>query len=170
MDAIGPSRRSLASEESYRQLVAKSPDAILVHRQGTIIFANRALALLFGTFSTDELVVKKFLDFVDPRDRGTIEQKIQKYHNDPVHVRQAETSLLRPDGTKICTESIAHSVMYQGGAAVQVMFRDISKRQRAEQELRRSEANLADAQKIAHLVLSRHSLLSAPPMRPLIGS
>ena len=35
------------SEESYRRLVEQSPDAILVHRQGTIIFANSAL---HGTF------------------------------------------------------------------------------------------------------------------------
>jgi PAS domain-containing protein len=76
----------LASEESYRQPVAKPPDAILVHRQGTIIFANSALALLSGTLSTDELFGKQFLDSLDPSDRGTIEQKIQKYHSDPVHV------------------------------------------------------------------------------------
>ena len=39
------------SEESYRRLVEQSPDALLVHRQGTIIFANSACATLFGASS-----------------------------------------------------------------------------------------------------------------------
>jgi PAS domain S-box-containing protein len=45
----------------------------------------------------------------------------------------------------------ARSVLYQGEAASQVMFHDISQRKIAEQKLRQSEANLAAAQAIAHV-------------------
>jgi PAS domain S-box-containing protein len=139
------------SEESYRLLFEQSPDAILVHRLGTIIFANRAAAALFGASTVGELLGKQHLDFVHPDNREAVRQRIQGYSSDLLSVRRNETRFLRLDGTEIYAEVAARSIMYQGDAATQVMFRDVSQRKKAEEELRRSEARLAAAQAIAHL-------------------
>jgi PAS domain S-box-containing protein len=131
------------SEESYRQLVEQSPDAMLVHRQGAIIFANYACAELFGASSPGELLGKQHLDFVHPDDREAVKQRIQKFSYDLESVRRNETRFLRLDGTETCAEVMARSVIYQGGAAIQVMFRDVSERKRAEEALAEHARELA---------------------------
>jgi two-component system, cell cycle sensor histidine kinase and response regulator CckA len=141
----------IRSEESYRKLVEESPDAILVHRQGTIIFANSACARLFGASSPNELLGRQHLDSVCPDDREVVKQRIQEFAHDLESVRRNETHFLRLDGKEIYADVAARSVIFKGHPAVQVMFRDISERIQAEKKLRRREADLAAAQRIAHL-------------------
>ena len=131
------------SEESYRLLVEQSPDAMLVHRQGKIIFANNACAELFGASSPGELLGKQHLDFVHPDDREAVKQRIHRFSHDLESVRRNETRFLRLDGTETCAEVMARSVIYQGEAAIQVMFRDVSERKRAEEALAQHARELA---------------------------
>ena len=121
------------SEETYRQIVEQSPDGILLHRQGTIIFANSACASFFGASSADGLLRKQILDRVHPSDREAVKQRIQRYRLDFETVRHNETKFLRLDGREIYAEVAACSVMYQGEAAAQVTLRDISLRKEAEE-------------------------------------
>jgi PAS domain S-box-containing protein len=131
------------SEESYRLLVEQSPDAMLVHRQGAIIFANNACAELFGASFSGELLGKQHLDFVHPDDREAVKQRIHKFSYDLESVRRNETRFLRLDGKETCAEVMARSVIYQGEAAIQVMFRDVSERKRAEEALAQHARELA---------------------------
>jgi PAS domain S-box-containing protein len=55
------------------------------------------------------------------------------------------------DGREIYAEVAARTIVYQGESASQLMFRDVSQRKKAEEELRRSEARLSAAQAIAHV-------------------
>ncbi len=123
------------SEESYRRLVEQSPDAILVHRRGTIIFANSACSELLGASSVEEILGKQYLDFVHPADREAVKQRIQKFSHDAEVVRRNETKFLRIDGGEICSEVMARSVLYRGDPAIQVTFRDISRRKQIEAAL-----------------------------------
>ena len=79
------------NEESYRRLIEQSPVAVLVHRGGTIIFANGPCAALFGASGADELLGRQYLDLVHPDDRGGVKQRIEKYLHDPAFVRRNET-------------------------------------------------------------------------------
>ena len=143
--------RLTRGEESYRKLVEESPDAMLVHRQGAIIFANSACAKLFGATTANELLGRQHLDSVYPDDREVVKHRIQEFAYDLESVRRHETHFLRLDGKDIYAEVVARSVIYKGEPAVQVIFRDISERLKIERELRRREADLAAAQRIAHL-------------------
>ena len=72
------------SEESYRRLIEQSPDALLVHRQGTIVFANASCAALFGASSAHELLGKQYLELVHPNDRDGVKQRIEKFSHEGV--------------------------------------------------------------------------------------
>jgi two-component system sensor histidine kinase/response regulator len=130
------------SEESYRRLVEQSPDAILVHRRGTIVFANSACSELLGASSVEGIIGKQYLDFVHPADREAVKQRIQKFSHDPEVVRRNETKFLRADGGEIYSEVMARSVLYRGDPAIQVMFRDISRRKQVEAALENQKAFL----------------------------
>ncbi len=86
-----------------------------------------------------------------PDDRGGVKRRIEKYLHDPAFVRRNETKFVRLDGATGHLEVAARFVIYRKEAAIQVIFRDISKRREAEYRLQRSEANLAAAQRIARL-------------------
>jgi PAS domain S-box-containing protein len=60
-----------ASEEKFRSLVEDVPDFILVHRNGVLLFVNRAAAESTG-YSLQELLGRSMMDFVVPEDRERI--------------------------------------------------------------------------------------------------
>lgn len=75
--------RLRGSEDSDRRLVELSPDAILVQRRGTIIYANAACSALLGASSPDELLGKPVLQFVHPDDREAVRKRIEIVRQDP---------------------------------------------------------------------------------------
>jgi len=147
-----------AIAESYSKLVEQSPDAVLVHRQGRIIFANRACVSLFGASSADELLGTQMFDFVHPDDREGVRTRIREYDRDFTSVRHNETRLIGLNGKETYTEAVACSITYLGQASMQVAYRDISLRKEAEKKLLESEASLAGAQRVAHLGSWRRDL------------
>ena len=148
-----------AIAESYRKLVEQSPDAVLVHRQGRIIFANRACVSLFGASSAGELLGKQMFDFVHPDDREGVRKRIREHDRDFTNVRHNETRLIGLNGKETYTEAVACSITFLGQASMQVAYRDISQRKEAEKRLLESEASLAGAQRVAHLGSWRRDLI-----------
>jgi PAS domain S-box-containing protein len=137
--------------EFFRKLVEQSPDAVLVHRQGKILFANEACVTLLGASSAAELLGRPMFDFVHPDDRAAVKKRIQEHAHDFTNVRQNETRLVGLNGKETFTEVVACSINYLGQPSMQVAYRDISRRKEAEKKLLESKANLAAAQRVAHL-------------------
>jgi PAS domain S-box-containing protein len=140
-----------AIAESYRKLVEQSPDAVLIHRQGRILFANKACVSLLGASSVGELLGRQMFDFVHPDDREAVRKRIREHAGDFTNVRHSETRLTGLNGRETWTEVMACSITYLGQPSMQVVYRDISQRREAEKKLLESEASLAAAQRIAHL-------------------
>ena len=65
------------SEARFRSLSESSPETIFVQSKGRILYANPAMASLLGV-SRDELIGRKFVDFVAPEYRKTVRQRSQK--------------------------------------------------------------------------------------------
>ena len=141
------------SEESYRRLVELSPDAVLVQRKGAIIFANDACTALLGASSPAEIVGRPVLDFVHPDDREAVRERMQTIRHGTGAARppRTERRYVGLDGREVHVEVVVNPLIYQSEPATEVILRDISKRKQAELKLRRSEANLAAAQRFAHL-------------------
>jgi len=97
------------SEEQYRRLMQRSFDAIVVHRNGIISFANQAAVALLGASSPAEVIGKKVLDFVHPAYQDRVRKRIAEMTSaDGMKtVDVAEEQFLKLDGSTIETEVVA---------------------------------------------------------------
>ncbi len=127
------------SEERYRNLIESSPDGIIVHYNGKILFANNSCASLLGYDSADELTYKNVFDFLHPRFKAEVDKRISKIIGDSHRVPLLEEKFRKKDGSYIDVEVTALPFNYKGDTAVQVIARDITFRKKAEKELAESE-------------------------------
>ena len=127
------------SEENYRSLVELSPDGIVVHRDGIVVFANSASAKLMRAGDVSELLGKSVIDFVHPDERPLVLRRIAQMTTEGTKAPALEEKFIRLDGTIIDVEVVAMAIHYEGMSAVQVVVRDITDRKKAEIALRKSE-------------------------------
>ncbi len=127
------------SEERYRSLVELSPDAIVAHSEGEVVYANAAGAELFGMSAPEELIGCKALDFVHPDCRETVKARIERVLEKGEPAPLLEETYIRLDGELLDVEVAGAPVHYLGKPAIQVVLRDITERKRSEEALRASE-------------------------------
>ena len=123
------------SEEQYRRLVESSSDAILVHHRGTMVFANRAGAMLLGASDPGEIIGRPVLDFVHPDHREIVETRLEKILKHDTELALIEDKLVRLDGSTVNVD--AHSIfpfMYQEKPAIQVVIRELKETRQTQPE------------------------------------
>lgn len=143
-------RRQLAwelreSEERYRQLVELSPDVIVVHCEGKIVFINKAAGELYGVKQPEDLLGRNILDFVHPDYRETVAGRVREMLLKQKRVPVKEERFIKLDGTVIDVEVSAAPLTFKGKPAIQVVVRDITERKQAETALRLSEERFSKA-------------------------
>jgi two-component system, NarL family, sensor histidine kinase UhpB len=121
------------SEQRYRQLVELSPDAIIVHRDLEILFANSSASLLLAT-PLEDMLGRPILDFIDPAYRSLALKRYAQLSEAQVspHV---EMQCLRSDGTKLQVEWMSVLIGFEEQSSVLSIARDISERKRLEKEI-----------------------------------
>lgn len=124
--------RDLAeSEERYRSLVELTPDPILVHSQGTILYANPAAGRVFGADSR-ALLGRRLLDLTHPELRDLAYQRITR-PEEPSGV--AETRMLRLNHTVFEAEISATTITFHGLPARILVIRDVTERKQVQEQL-----------------------------------
>jgi diguanylate cyclase (GGDEF)-like protein/PAS domain S-box-containing protein len=123
------------SETRFRTLTEASPDGIVVHIGGRTVYANPAAVRLMGGQSADDLVGKAILDFVHPDFREIALQRIQRNLRDGLSAPMIEERLMRLDGTDFPVEIQGTTIDFDGSRAIQSVFRDISERKLAQENL-----------------------------------
>jgi PAS domain S-box-containing protein len=135
-------RSSRESEIRYRTLVEWSPEPILVHRHGNIVYANPAAIKLFGALSMQDLTDKPVLELIHPDFHQSWRERLRRIVEFSDDQPMMERRLLRLDGTTIVAETKGTSIVYEGTPAVHLAIRDITDRVQHEQELQRLNAEL----------------------------
>jgi len=137
------------NEERYRILVESSPDAILMHRDGVIIFANSSALRLFRAGRAEQLLGRTVDSIVHPEYRVLVRERIEAAKLVVGHTNLPnEEVMLRLDGSDFDVEALGTHLTYQGKPAVQVILRDITARKASELALRESEETLRNLMEV----------------------
>ncbi|NOZ62180.1 MAG: PAS domain S-box protein [Calditrichaeota bacterium] len=119
------------SEERYRMLAENSPNAILVHSNNKIVYANQETLKILGAKEQGKILHSEILDFVHPNFRDAFRQRMHLLYSHKT-VPLVEYQFVRSDGKIVDVEIADAFVYFQGQPASQVVFRDITHRKRAE--------------------------------------
>jgi len=127
-------RRLQETEARYHQLLALTPDAILVHTAGEIRFANVAAARLLGVETEAELRGRALADFVPSELRDVLATPAN------ASVQGAPATRLRGQlrsqtGRTVDVELTAGPCLYLDQPAVVLLARDIAQQLRFERDL-----------------------------------
>jgi diguanylate cyclase (GGDEF)-like protein/PAS domain S-box-containing protein len=123
------------AEERFRELVELSPNAILVHHDGRIVFANTATSRLLGARHSEELLGRSVYDFVHPEDREVARDRVARIVQHRLTLGALEMRYVRMDGSVGHMEVSSNYFLHEGQPAVQAIARDISERKAAEQKI-----------------------------------
>ncbi|MDI6875616.1 MAG: PAS domain S-box protein [Methanomicrobiales archaeon] len=126
------------SEEKYRMLVELSPDVILIHMQGKILYVNSPGLEYLGAADPGDIIGKDILDIVDPAYRDVVRETIAR-DLEGVLTPPMEVKIRRLDGSTAMVDGRGTRTWIGGRAAVQVFLRDITRRKQMEEALRESE-------------------------------
>ena len=135
------------SEARFRTFVDHATDAFLLFdEEWRVLDANREACESLG-YSREELIGKDRKDLEFELDEGSTRRLSQRLLGDEAVT--VETRYRRKDGTAFSVE-VRIRPFHQDGRRFLCLVRDVTERKRAEEALRRSEAYLAEAQRLSH--------------------
>jgi PAS domain S-box-containing protein len=138
----------MATEARYRELFARSPSPLVLHRNTHVLDANDAALALLGVADIEVLIGRNLLDFYDEADgshalaaeRGRLLHGQAVGESMPAH----QFTLRTARGRRIVAQVTSVKIDTGGGAAILSIYHDETERLRAEASRVRSEA-LMDA-------------------------
>jgi len=131
------------AEDGFRALVENAPDAIVVSREGVVLYANAAAVRLLGYDDVSELVGKP-MTFLDRRSMEVMRRRIEQMAATGERLVPREYPARRRDGSEIMAEIASTIIPFDGAPAILAYARDVTERARL-------RAQLAHADRLASL-------------------
>lgn len=130
------------SDSRYRSLVELSQDAVLIHDEGVIRYANPALARMLKAPSPEDLIGRNILDHLDAESREAAQRRRRRIVEQGQTVGYSEFRLICLDGSGLDVEAAGGPVELEGRRMIQSYMRDISARKWTEREMQRLNESL----------------------------
>src|SRR5580700_1363008 len=157
VDSVLRDEEQRRSEETLRtqkahfeKLFELAPEAIVLRDiENRVLRVNEEFTKLFG-YTVDEAIGQNISSLIVPDDRKQECEKLREAlkRDEKVNV---ETIRRRKDGKLLSVSLVAAPVSVEGGEReIYGIYRDITGRKQAEERLRRSEAYLAEGQRLSH--------------------
>jgi len=128
----------IESEERYKQLVEKSPDAIGIVQEGKIVFLNIAGLSIIRSENEAEIIGEKSSRFFTHDGLEQYNNNFEKYFGERNPVVY-ETKIRTIYGEEVNIEAISLKILHKGKPAIQFIARDITERKIIQKDLEASE-------------------------------
>jgi diguanylate cyclase (GGDEF)-like protein/PAS domain S-box-containing protein len=145
------------SEERYRLLTHNSLSGIYILVDATLVYVNDRLAEIMG-WSAQELVGKKFRDFVHPDDRELVEEREKARSLGKTVVAQYEFRLVCKNGDTKWVEVLAAGWTHLGREGSMGNVADITERKKHETERERLICDLENTREALHFQATHDAL------------
>ncbi len=119
---------------AFRALVENAPDAIVVSRDGVVLYANHAAARLLGHDDVSGLVGKP-MTFLDRQSAEVMRRRIQQMAATGERLVPREYPAKKKDGSEITAEIASTIIDLDGKPAVLAYCRDVTDRARLRSQL-----------------------------------
>jgi diguanylate cyclase (GGDEF)-like protein/PAS domain S-box-containing protein len=126
--------------DRYRLLVELSPDGLVVHQHGLIVYANPSACRFVGAATESDLLGHPITDFVDVASRKDMIERIAGLTTPGAVSVPAELTLVALDGSHMVVETTSVSTTWETRPAFQVILRDLSAEKDGETALRHQAA------------------------------
>jgi PAS domain S-box-containing protein len=149
------------SEEKYSSVVESSKDGIILYEGGIIKFVNPAIMEMTG-FKQDDLSGSSITDFVAPE----YVELVGKRYADRAAGKDVpniyEIKIKKSDGSELPVELNVSIMNFEGKPAALVFVRDLSRRKKAEEQIRKSlEEKEVLLREIHHRVKNNMQIMSS---------
>ncbi len=124
------------SEMRYKHFIKTSLDAIVIHKEGKIIFANDTCLSLVKASNEMELFNKKISDFLLFNTSSFENSEGEKKE---LKIFLQEQKLIQLDGSIIDVTISSSPIVFQNESCDQIVIRDITERRRIEEELKNGQ-------------------------------
>ncbi|MED3661201.1 sensor domain-containing diguanylate cyclase [Ureibacillus sp. FSL K6-8385] len=124
-------RKLKSSHDGYRKLLDEFPYAVLMIKDETVIYANRAGLEIVGASSKEVLIGKPIWQLIRPEEEQSIRQRLMKGMEVTVH-----EEIERFDGRKLWVEIAMRRVCYENEYVLQMVLRDVTEKRNYEEQLK----------------------------------
>ncbi len=111
------------------RIIDEAPDGIVVSRDGTVLWANRAAARLLAHESPSSLVGQSTATFLEAESLVTASRRIEELQ-DGGAAAPREYPVVRKDGVRMTAEVVSTIIDWEGGPAALSFVRDATERAR----------------------------------------
>jgi len=139
-DAAEIEARLKTLEAQFRSVVEGSTQGIVIQQDGRVVYANRAMARLFGYASPDEVVgLDPFNDLIAEADLTIFRKRTDAVYRGETVTPTSPWRARPRDGRELWISSAAHRTEWFGRPAVVSFYVDVTIQRRAEKAMRESE-------------------------------
>lgn len=114
------------SEERYRYLTEWSPYAIIVVKEGKIVYANPAGVRLFGANTDADLIGKDIVDLVDSNERDMVRQRLNQAALGG-RMTLDQIRVFRLNGSDSRVKASLGKIIWDEETAVQIILRELDR-------------------------------------------
>ncbi|MGW4120573.1 diguanylate cyclase domain-containing protein [Nocardia sp. NPDC004711] len=160
--------------QRYRSLVDYSPDGVVVHERGTVVYANPAMLRLLAAADPDDVIGQPVTNFVERSSVPPMLDRIRRLTIAGTASDPAEMTLMRCDGGCVDVETVSVLTAWHEHLAYQVVVRDLTAQRRAEAAQQRAEqffTTVVSQLEEGVVVIDRHGRIESanPAARRIFG-
>ncbi len=131
------------SEKRFKVLSEAAFEGVIVHHDGLIIEVNKNIARMFGYSTPQELSGQAINQYFTPQTLAELQNRVAVGSEETY-----EGIAIKRDGTHFPVEARGKSTEYQGQSVRVKVLRDITQRNQAEENLRKTQEQLLQSQKM----------------------